>query len=120
MKKRYAAGPNWRPAKGDNRKEGDIIPEANGWVHLPHLVGRLELIEIADGGWEYVAGQKYKGNGEKPGDTVDVSGMTTRLINRLVSVGHLVKVPKAKLEKPKQEAPKPRGRPKGSKNKAKL
>lgn len=105
--KRYAAGPLWKPAAGDTRKEGDIIEEAGTWPHRARLVNRRELVEVPYGKWEYRATKKFIGsNGEKEGDVIDYI-TDQRLLNRLVNVGHLARIDVPINKEPELEMKKP-------------
>lgn len=105
QKKRYAAGPMWKPARDDPRREGDIIEEASDWPHAVRCVGRRELIEVPKGKWVYKATRKWKcAEGKQAGDVIDVSNMDLRTITRLLDVGHLTREDSV-MEVPKQKAP---------------
>jgi len=42
----YMAGPNYRPGPDDDRKSGDLVPEAAGWRGLKAAVRGLEIVLV--------------------------------------------------------------------------
>lgn len=107
----YRAGRRWRTPRGEKRRTGDIIEEANSWnkLLLERLVSQKVLTEHPECEWKYYATHKWRCNeGKTPGDLI-TSVTDSAMLNMLVRQGFLVRIDSADEKK--------RGRPKGSKNK---
>lgn len=72
MNAKYVAGPAYRGGPGDNRKEGDPVPEANNWTQVEAWIktGHIRLADSA----EAVNSQPLAAQPESADDVSDESG----------------------------------------------